>query len=162
MSLTKDDRGTSGHGCARWDVDEFKHIAKLVGNCRTKAERCATIGAFRAACTMLGVALETILLATALVDGSGAMPELTKKREALSLNDLISLAEKRGWLATPDSGDQDLTDRDVHDGLKFIPELRNRVAHPDNDVRERPNRSLTQPLPPAQLLLHAAAQPASR
>src|SRR5205085_5356705 len=105
-----------------------------------EAEVCGEAGAFHAACLMIGLALEAMLLGTALT-----VEEILRAQrmwpkggppERWSLKKLGSLAARAGWF--PDAR--------FAEAIERIQRLRNFAAHPGAHVRELGGVALSEEL----------------
>ncbi|MEU9407543.1 hypothetical protein AB0E08_17940 [Streptomyces sp. NPDC048281] len=133
---------------------QFQRIVTLAVEKFREAEHCAEIGAFEAACVLVGAAVESALIAQVCVfqtevRNANLWRKHRKRKTSAeedtplfkwTLGDLIQVAVKMGWLpidgATLSVAEpvEKLTG-EVGDAVRFIQEVRNLVVHPGKYVR---------------------------
>ncbi|MFE1832852.1 hypothetical protein [Streptomyces sviceus] len=133
---------------------QFQRTVDLAVEKLREADRCAEIGAFEAACVLVGAAVESALIAQVCVFQSEVRaanlwrkhrkrktgPEEETPLLKWTLEDLIQVAVRMKWL--PTSGEAGSATEpaerlvgEVGDAVRFIQEVRNFVAHPGKYVR---------------------------
>lgn len=134
--------------------EQFKRTVDLAVDKLQEAERCAEVECFEAACAMVGAAVESALTAQVCIFQSEVRAtnlwrrrwsRKTNKEEDKplfdwTLEDLIQVAVKMGWLPTAGGAISvaEPVERlagDVGDAVRFIQEVRNLVVHPGRYVR---------------------------
>lgn len=127
------------------DPAEFQRLVQLCATYDEEAKRCAEVGAYHAACVMVGIAVEGVLLATVAAGEpslrrQGLWPAKQRRPpQEWRLEDLIAVARDAGWL----SGriDQEF---DVNAVVKMMQHVRNTLLHPGRHLREAPETQLGQ------------------
>ncbi len=132
----------------------FKRTVELAVSKLREAERCADSQCFEAACVMVGAAVESALITHVYIFEREVRAENlwrmrqnrktsdTEDKPLLdwTLEDLIHVAVKMGWLPTAGGGitaaePVEKLSGEVGDAVRFIQEVRNLVAHPGKYVR---------------------------
>ncbi|WP_179563020.1 hypothetical protein [Sphingomonas sp. R3G8C] len=122
-----------------------KSVADSIGSYEEEARRCASAGAYCAACVMLGSAAEARILRMCLVyydDVAAILAKKARSQKPRNLNPLhwtldilISFAEELGWL--PDLENDEITVK-IASWLSSLRDTRN-LLHPGRHARDRPH-----------------------
>ncbi len=133
--------------------ERFNHLVELADKALKEAEHCADAECYQAACVMAAVAAEAGLLAHACVFESeiraaGLWKDVRKPRWTpapfgWSLELLISIATKMGWLPIDDELEPDDEPAarllgEVGDAIRFVKYMRNLAAHPGKYAYDTP------------------------